>query len=194
MRLADSSSADTVWLIVAGGINVGRAKRIAMADLRALVEGLGYGDVKTLLNSGNVVFTAPSGGARAAAARIEAAIAEQLGVRSRVTVVTGAELDAVVRDNPIADVGDDPSRLLVAFLADAADRARLAPVEQQTWEEETFAPGARVAYMWCPAGVLASKLPEAVGRALGDAVTTRNWATVLKLHALTRQASARDAR
>jgi len=168
------------------GINVGRAKRIAMADLRALVESLGYGDVKTLLNSGNVVFTAPSGSARDAAARIEAAIMERLGVRSRVTVVTGAELDVAVRENPIADVGDDPSRLLVAFLSDPADRVRLAPVQQQTWDEETFAVGTRVAYMWCPAGVLASRLPEAVGKALGDAVTTRNWATVLKLHALTR--------
>jgi len=54
----------------------------------------------------------------------------------------------------------------------------------QDWAPEVLAVGARVAYLWCPAGVLASRLPEAIGRALGDAVTTRNWATVLKLHAL----------
>ena len=62
------------------GINVGRAKRVAMADLRSLVERLGYTDVRTLLNSGNVVFTSTSARSGGAEARIEAAIAARLGV------------------------------------------------------------------------------------------------------------------
>ena len=57
---------------------------------------------------------------------------------------------------------------------------------RQYWVPEALAIGARVAYLWCPEGVLASRLWKAVGRVLGDAVTTRNWATVTKLHALTR--------
>lgn len=166
------------------GINVGRAKRVAMADLRALVADLGYRDVRTLLNSGNVVFTASGEAPGNAAFRIEEALAARLGVRSRITVVTAGELAAAVAENPLLDVAGDPSRLLVAFLADPADRPRLEPLLAEDWAPQALALGARVAYLWCPEGVLASRLPEAVGRLLGDAVTTRNWATVLKLHTL----------
>jgi uncharacterized protein (DUF1697 family) len=167
------------------GINVGRAKRVEMADLRALVESLGYTDVRTLLNSGNVVFTAPRAAPGKAAARIEEALAGQLGISARVTVFTAAELAAAVRDNPLLEVAGDPSRHFVAFLADPADR-RLEPLAGQEWAPEVLALGPRVAYIWCPEGLLASRLSEAVGRALGDAVTTRNWATVTKLHTLAR--------
>jgi len=166
------------------GINVGRAKRVAMADLRALVEGLGYGDVRTLLNSGNVVFTAPRAAPGTAAARIEKALATGLGVPARVTVLTAEEF-AAVTENPLLGVAGDPSRLLVAFLRDPADRPKLEPLLEQDWGPEAVALGRRVAYLWCAEGILASRLAEAVNRLLGDAVTARNWATVLKLHALT---------
>jgi uncharacterized protein (DUF1697 family) len=168
------------------GINVGRAKRVAMADLRTLVESLGYTDVRTLLNSGNVVFTAPRAAPGKAAARIEGALAEGLGISALVTVFTAAELAAAVRDNPLLEVAGDPSRHFVAFLSDPADRRRLEPLAGQDWAPEVLALGPRVAYIWCPAGLLASRLSEAVARVLGDAVTTRNWATVTKLHALAR--------
>jgi uncharacterized protein (DUF1697 family) len=169
------------------GINVGRAKRVAMAELRALVEALGYGDVRTLLNSGNVVFTASGAAAGDAASRIEEALAARLGVSSRVTVLTAEELAVAVAENPLLDLAHDPSRLLVAVLADPADRLRLKALAAQDWTPEALALGARVAYLWCPEGMLASKLPEAVGRVLGPAVTTRNWATMTKLLALTRE-------
>jgi len=165
------------------GINVGRAKRVAMADLRQLVEGLGYGDVRTLLNSGNVVFTAPRAAGNAAA-RIEKALAADLGVPARVTVLSATELAAVVAENPLLKVASDFSRLLVAVLSNSADRTKLAPLTKQDWAPEALAVGRRVAYLWCPDGILASPLVEAVHRPLGDAVTARNWATVLKLHAL----------
>jgi uncharacterized protein (DUF1697 family) len=166
------------------GINVGRAKRVAMADLRALVEGLGYGDVRTLLNSGNVVFTARRAEPGEAAARIEKALATRLGVSARVTVLTAADLAAAVTENPLLGVADDPSRLLVAVLRNPADRAKLEPLMKQAWDAEVLAIGTRVAYLWCAEGILASRLAEAVGCVLGDAVTTRNWATMMKLYAL----------
>ena len=166
------------------GINVGKAKRVAMADLRAAVERLGYRDVNTLLNSGNVVFTAPRAAPGVAAARIEKALATGLGVSSRVTVLTAAEVAAAVAECPLLGVADDLSRLLVAFLRDPADRPKVEPLLKQDWAPESLAVGPRVAYLWCPAGILDSRLPEAVGRALGAGVTTRNWATLQKLHAL----------
>jgi uncharacterized protein (DUF1697 family) len=166
------------------GINVGRAKRVAMADLRALVEGLGCRDVRTLLNSGNVVFTAPRAAPEKVAARIEQALATDLGVAARVVVLTAGELADAVTQNPLLGVADNPSRLLVAVLNKPTDRQKLEPLTRQDWAAEVLAVGARVAYLWCPDGILESRLAEAVGRALGDGVTTRNWATMLKLHAL----------
>lgn len=173
------------------GINVGKAKRVAMADLRALLESLGFGDVRTLLNSGNVVFTASGVKPADAAARIEEALPKKLGVSSRITVLTAEELDAAVRENPLVDVATDPTRLFVAVLTDKADRRKLEPLQKQDWAPEVLALGTRVAYLWCPEGLLASRLPEAVGKALRDGVTTRNWATVMKLQALAQAAQAR---
>jgi uncharacterized protein (DUF1697 family) len=166
------------------GINVGRAKRVAMADLRAIVEDLGYGDVRTLLNSGNVVFTARGTAARRAAAGIQAGLASRLGVSARVTVLTAAELAVVVAENPLCEVATNPSRLLVTFLNDPACGLRLVPLAQLVWTPEVLALGARVAYVWCPEGLLASRLQDAISRVVGDAATTRNWGTVTKLHAL----------
>ena len=166
------------------GINVGHAKRVAMADLRALVGDLGYGDVRTLLNSGNVVFTVPASVRTDLAPRIEKAITARLGISARVTVLTAAELVAVVDENPLGEVATDPSRLLVTVLTNPADRKRLLPLARQDWTPDVLAVGARVAYLWCPKGMLESRLAEAVSRLLADAATSRNWATVTKLHAL----------
>ena len=166
------------------GINVGRAKRVAMAELRALVEALGFGEARTLLNSGNVVYAARGVPADEAAARIEAALAARLGVSARVIVLTAAELEAIIQGNPLLPLANDPSRLLVGILAQGADAQQLAPLLAQDWGAEALALGPRAIYLGCPAGVLASRLVEAVGRALGDALTTRNWATMIKLHAM----------
>ena len=168
------------------GINVGRAKRVAMADLRSLIEGLGYGDVRTLLNSGNVVFTA-SGVAKNAASRIEKALTTRLGVSARVTVLSAAELSRIVAENPLLEIADDHSRLLVAVLNDPADRAQLKPLLKENWEPDALAIGKRAAYLWCHGGLLKSRLAETIGRVLGAAVTTRNWATISKLHALVQE-------
>lgn len=165
------------------GINVGKAKRIAMADLRALVEALGYGDVKTLLNSGNVVFTTSTAPAKAALA-IERALAADLGHEVRVTVLSKTEVDALVDENPLADVADNHSRLMVSIVNDPADLRKLAPLVGRSWDPESLALGTRAAFWWCPEGVVDSALGNAVAKALRDGVTTRNWATMLKLQAL----------
>ena len=150
-----------------------------MADLSALVESLGYRNVRTLLNSGNVVFAAGGKGGDPAA-RIEKAMATKLGVSARVTVLSAAELALAVKENSVGF--SDPSRMLVAFLNNPADRKRLEPLKRQDWTPEGLAIGTRVAYLWCPAGMIESPLANAVGKLLGDAATTRNWTTVTKLN------------
>jgi uncharacterized protein (DUF1697 family) len=164
------------------GINVGSAKRIAMGDLRALVEALGYGEVRTLLNSGNVVFSSTGAPKGDPAQRIGQALAAKLGVSARVTVLTAAGLEAIVHQNPLLERMTDPSRMLVAVLQDPGDRIRLQPLLEQDWGEDALAPGPGAAYLWCTAGVLASPLSVASARALRDHATTRNWSTILKLH------------
>jgi len=167
------------------GINVGKAKRVAMADLRKLIEKLGYTDVRSLLNSGNVVFSSTSADTAKAAARIEKALVEKTGISARVLVVSAQDLAAVMKENPFLKIADNHSRLLVAFLADPADRSKLKPLLKENWGKEVLALGSCAAYVWVPEGILQSKLFPAIGRALDNAVTTRNWATVLKLRAMT---------
>jgi len=162
------------------GINVGTAKRIAMADLRGVMTGLGYADVRTLLNSGNLVFTAPPRSGDPSK-RIQQAIEKRLGVSSRVTVLTASELDVAVRGNTLLKVASHPSRLLVGALATRDDRSRLEPLTRKRWGLERLALGERVCYLWCPNGILQSPLMKEVDRALGDAITSRNWSTMQKL-------------
>ena len=166
------------------GINVGTAKRIAMADLRRLFEDLGYRDVRTLLNSGNVVFTVDKSGGGPDGARIEKAIAKRLGVTTRVIVLSRKEVAAAVDENPFASVADDPARLLVVALRDAGAVAQVRPLLEQRWTPEAIALGKRVAYLWCAKGIVDSRVWAAVNRAVGDGGTARNIATMTKLLAL----------
>jgi uncharacterized protein (DUF1697 family) len=163
------------------GINVGRAKRVAMADLRRLFEGLGCRDVRTLLNSGNVIFTPP---ARFTAERVEAAMPSVLRLSARVTLVSGGDLADLVEHNPLPEQAKEASRLMVAFLRNPQAEARLAPLAKRDWSPELLACRGRAAFLWCPDGLAASPLVEAVGLAMGEDVTIRNWSTVLKIRAL----------
>ena len=166
------------------GINVGRAKRVSMADLRALVSDLGLRDASTLLNSGNVVFTCPKGTPRESAVRIEKALKGRLGITSRVIALSAGELADVIAGNPLLSIADNPSRLLVAVPADPSDCSKLSQLEKQDWGRDAFAVGPRAAYLWCFDGIIASKLNTTVNKLLGEDVTSRNWATILKLQAM----------
>lgn len=165
------------------GINVGKAKRIAMADLRSLVVGLGHKDARTLLNSGNVVFDAQRPNTAKIAKDLEAAIVKKYGFSAAVMVVTPADLDAIISANPAKQV-EDESKYLVAFVHDAAVLDKLRPLAKQTWAPETLAVGAKAAYLFCAGGINESKLVKAVTKASGEAITARNWATVRKLQAM----------
>jgi len=174
----------TVCVALLRGINVGKAKRIAMADLRALIEGLGYTDVRTLLNSGNVVFSASRGATAAIAAAIEKAIVARFGFSAAVVVVTAKELEAIVAADPLSKVAANPSRYLVAFVSDRSKLANTRQLSAQNWAPEALALGQRAGYLWCANGINESKLALAFYRATREAATMRNWATVLKLRAL----------
>lgn len=163
------------------GINVGRNKRIAMADLRRLLSELGYTDPRTLLNSGNAVFGCPPAQVKGAAGTIEAAIAERLGVRCAVLTRTGKQLAGVLDANPLAEVATDPARYLVGFLSRPLDRAAARQLEAADFGPDQLRILGTEAYLWCPSGIADSPLPKLAWSKFGVDVTTRNWNTVVKL-------------
>jgi uncharacterized protein (DUF1697 family) len=172
------------------GINVGRAKRISMADLRALVGSLGHGEVTTYLQSGNALFSTARTDTDTLAAEIEQAISAELGMAVRCVLRDRDDLARVVADNPLAGVATDPQRLLVSFTSGRPDPALVAALDRQAYLPEQFAVGEREIYAWLPEGVLESRLTNAFfekqlgGKKTGMICTARNWNTVTKLLAL----------
>jgi uncharacterized protein (DUF1697 family) len=157
------------------GVNVGKARRVPMADLRALLGDMGYTRVATLLNSGTAAKHATD---------IAAAIAGRLKVQAPIVVKTARELVAIIDANPIAAAEPDHPRLLVAFVQDANRLPDLAVIESLVVAPERFALGKDAAYLLCARGILESKAAAALLGKAGAAATSRNWATVLKLQAL----------
>lgn len=166
------------------GINVGKANRVAMADLLNLLQDLGHTDVRTLLNSGNVVFRAAGGSTAKVAQSIEQAIFERLGLDISVVVVSAEGLVAIIEGNPLPQANIDPPKFLVAFVQRERDLIAATALSTDSWEPEAFALGSDAAYLWCANGIIESKIAKAFARATGQAATTRNWATVLKLQAV----------
>jgi uncharacterized protein (DUF1697 family) len=168
------------------GINVGKAKRVAMTDLRALLESLGYGDVKTLLNSGNVVFSGPAEPAAKHVRRIQSAVAAELGVDCLVIVKSAKDMASVVAGNALKNREVDPSRLLVVLTTDSKALLALDALAKAEWGAEEVHVGKHAAYVWCANGILESKVAVALLKGLAASGTTRNWSTVEKVHALLR--------
>jgi uncharacterized protein (DUF1697 family) len=171
--------------LLRGVNNIGTARRIAMKDLRVLFEGLGFRDVRTLLNSGNVIFSAPNQGRGDVRARIENGLAVKLGLTSPVIVLSRQEVAAVVHHNPFLHVATNPSHFLVVVPRTRSDQERLRPLLKKRWAPEALSLGSRVAYLWCANGIGKSPLWAAVDRALERTGTGRNMATMTKLLALT---------
>jgi len=172
------------YIALLRGINVGKAKRVPMADLRALMEDLGHGGVRTLLNSGNAVFDAKAGGAASHAKQLRAAILDKMGVDCEIIVKTADELAAAIAEHPLRRHADDDARLLVMFTQEASSLALLKSLEDEDWAPEAFAVGTHAAWLWCANGIIESRVSKAVGKVLKDRGTARNWATVQKLQAM----------
>jgi uncharacterized protein (DUF1697 family) len=169
------------------GVNVGRANRVPMAELRALLEALGYGDARTLLNSGNAVFSSATNAARVHATKIRSELFSRLSVDVPVIVKSEKDVAAIEAGNALAATATDASRLLVAFTPDARALQGLLPIASLVKFPEKFLVGVHAAYLWCPDGVLQSKAGAALLGKQGREATTRNWATVLRIGALLRE-------
>ena len=170
-------AAMSTYVALLRGINVGGNKKVPMAELRAILDGLGYGDVRTLLQSGNAVFSA----AKAEPERIERAIADRFGFDVRVLTRTAAAMAKVVDANPFPKALDgDPKNLHVWFLDGKAPTT--LDVDPSSYAPDEVAVGKEELYVWHKEGMAKSTVSKHLGPVLrGRTVTARNWNTVLKL-------------
>lgn len=165
-------------------VNLGTRQRIKMADLRDLLVELGYGDVRTYLQSGNVVLTSAASPA-ALELELQRQLAAELRIRTQVLVRTRDELADVVRRSPLRDVASDPKRYQVSFLSAEPDSRVVRELNSIDVAPEQFAVDAREIYAWHPNGVQRSPLAKLLTeRRLGVSATARNWNTVTGLLAL----------
>jgi uncharacterized protein (DUF1697 family) len=153
------------------GVNLGPSRTLKMSGLRAAVESLGHTDVETYLQSGNVVFT-PKG--RPDGDAVRAAIKDTAGLDTNVLIRTGKEMQAIVGANPYPV--DDPTKVVVTFLASAADAKAVRALDVESFAPEELTVHGTEVYLHLPGGQGRSKLAAA---------TTRNWRTVEALAAMT---------
>jgi uncharacterized protein (DUF1697 family) len=165
------------------GVNLGGTRRLRMDDLGAVFASLKLRDVRTYIQSGNVVFNTTGGDLAALGRKLEKAIERRFGFHADVIQRRAAEMRDVVTRNPFAERrGLEPGRLIVTFLAaDPGEKARAAVRTIPVAPEELYVNG-RELYVYFAGGVGRSRLPAAaIERALGVSGTARNWNTVRKL-------------
>jgi uncharacterized protein (DUF1697 family) len=173
------------FVVLLRGVNVGKGNRVPMATFRSLLEAHGFAEVRTLLNSGNALFTCPGRSAEKHAKTISAGLQKELGLTLRVVVKSSFEFLAAVAGNTIAPPEEHHSRFLVAFSQDQRLVQDLeALLSHLVHPPERFVIGGHAAYLHCARGILESQAATALLGKLGRGVTTRNWATVLKLGSL----------
>jgi uncharacterized protein (DUF1697 family) len=169
------------------GVNVGGNKMVAMADLRALLTRLGFGDVQSALQSGNLVFSL-RGAVRSCAALesvLEKEVEKGLGLKADFHVRTADEWQAVLDGNPFrSEAASDPGHLLVTFFKAPLITANVKALQAAITGPERLHADGRHLYMTFPEGIGNSKASLLIDRKLAARGTARNWNTVMKLSAL----------
>jgi uncharacterized protein (DUF1697 family) len=174
----------TTYVAMLRGINVGGHAKVGMADLRAAFAEMGFDDVQSYIQSGNVVFRTTSA-ATSLPATIEHKLDAAFGHGIRVVIRTHAQFVAVVGGNPLAGGGRDRSKLHVTFLASKPASSRVGGLDAGAFLPDEFRVAGREVYLHCPDGYGRTKINNAFfERALGVVATTRTWNTVTTLEAM----------
>ncbi|MFL6019847.1 MAG: DUF1697 domain-containing protein [Gaiellaceae bacterium] len=173
-----------IHVVLLRGINLGARNRIAMPKLRAALEQAGFDDVRTYLQSGNVVLSS-----RATASEVarmtKRVIAQEFGLDIAVVTRTRPQLAKIVAANPLQSVAKDPKRYQVSFLDRKPARDVIRRIEQAAAAQERVAVIGREIYAWHPQTIARSRLWALLaGQKLAVTATARNWTTVEQLLAL----------
>ena len=175
------------WIAFFRGINVGGNNLLPMKSLAPLIEGLGAIDVKTYIQSGNVVFRHSVVDAIKIAKLIEAAVLNAHGFAPHVVLVTRDELEAAAQANPFPEAAAAPKTLHLSFLAAVPVNANWEGLNEIKRADERYAVKGKVFYLYAPEGIGQSKLAARYEKLLGVSATARNWNTVVKVIELANQ-------
>lgn len=174
----------TTWVALLRGINVGGRNRVAMVELREALTGAGLSDVRTYIQSGNVVFDTADSDLDRISVRISAKILKNHGFEPRVLLLESAELERAIARNPFPEAVAEPKTLHLLFLETAPEHPDLEGLESVRAERERFELDDCVFYLHAPDGIGRSRLAERVERLLGVPATARNWRSVQKIREL----------
>ncbi len=171
------------------GINVGGKNKLSMKELATLFVDAGCEEVRTYIQSGNVVFRTGSADAGEISSIISASILDRFGYRVPVIVRTAGELEGIAQGNPFVKAGAETDKLHVMFLAELPDSASVEALEPARSPGDEFTVVGREVYLHCPNGVARSKLTNSYfDSKLSTTSTSRNWRTVGKLLELAAEA------
>jgi len=173
-----------IYIALLRGINIGPHKRMKMEKLRSSCEGLGFADVKTYIQSGNVVLRAGKLSSSALSKKLGECIVRDFGFSAEVISRTREEMKQIIDNNPFArERGIDTSKLHVVFLSQAPSAAALKKLQELTLAPDRTRSSGNELYFYFPNGVSGSSLwKHPLDRITGVPGTMRNWNTVNKLY------------
>jgi uncharacterized protein (DUF1697 family) len=174
-----------VHIALLRGINLGSRNRVPMPELREHLTELGYGEVRTVVQSGNIVLES-SASAKQLSADLQAAIADRFGVDTPVVTRTAKQMEQVVDANPFPDAVKDPKRYQVTFLDATCSAAEARVLKEADVAPEQLHVAEREIYVWHVDGIQKSPAAKLLSQKVKRVQTARNWNTVLKLLELTR--------
>lgn len=169
-----------VYVVLLRGINVGGRNSLPMKELTKILETLGCEEVRTYIQSGNVVLHSDASSA-SLARDVSRAIEERRGFAPHVLVLAEAELLEAVAGNPYPEAESDPRTVHLGFLDSVPGAPDLEALAAVRAPSERFELKGRVFYLHAPEGIGRSKLAQITERKLGVPMTDRNWRTVTKL-------------
>ena len=179
-----SETTVNTWIALFRGINVGGNNILPMANLKALVEGLDCKNVRTYIQSGNVIFDTATSNARSLTMRISDRIEQQHGFRPRVLLLTREDFRKAITANPFPSAVSDHKSLHFYFLAEPPKKLTSRALDKTKSSTETFTLIDRVLYLHAPDGIGRSKLAANAEKLLGVSATARNYHTVEKIAAM----------
>jgi len=172
------------WIVLLRGINVGGSNILPMADLRAILEGLGFTGVKTYIQSGNCIIESSETDPDKISGMISEAIEQKFTFRPKIMTIKAETLDKALASNPFPQADENPKLLHMFFMTETPDEIDDELLRSIQKEGEDYAYIDHVFYLYAPDGIWKSKIGARVEKIIGVPMTARNLRTVIKLQGM----------
>lgn len=178
------NSKTSTYIALFRGINVGGKNSLLMKELVAIMEVYGYTNIRTYIQSGNVVFESSRTKMKSFTKNIGESIETKYGFKPQIMVLTAADFRNAVAANPFPKAANEPKSLHLYFLADKPQNPDIKALNELKTDSESFELIGGVLYLHAPDGIGRSKLAARAEKSIGVQATARNWNTIAKLLAL----------